>query len=98
MIHALGATAVATAEATSERPSERQIKREIKRALERVAAELGNTVAVCRKSYVHPGVIDQFSSGELFAALERARSAARERPIRGLRGPEAVTVRWLEAI
>jgi DNA topoisomerase-1 len=98
MIHALGATAGATAEARSERPSERQIKREIKRALERVAAELGNTVAVCRKSYVHPGVIDQFSSGELFAALERARSAARERPIRGLRGPEAVTVRWLEAI
>ena len=30
-----------------------------------VAAELGNTPAVCRKSYVHPAVIDAFLAGTL---------------------------------
>lgn len=30
-------------------------KRQVREALTRVAERLGNTVAVCRKSYVHPG-------------------------------------------
>ena len=30
-----------------------------------VAAELGNTPAVCRKSYVHPRVLEAFAAGEL---------------------------------
>jgi DNA topoisomerase IB len=29
-----------------------------------VAAEPGNTPAVCRKSYVHPGVLEAFAEGE----------------------------------
>lgn len=94
MIHALSAATLVA----GENESERQIKREIKRALEQVASELGNTVAVCRKSYVHPEVIDQFANGALAAALERARAAARRRPIRGLRSAEVVALRWLEAI
>jgi DNA topoisomerase-1 len=39
--------------------------------IKEVAAELGNTPAVCRKSYVHPKVIDAFLAGTL--AAERGR-------------------------
>ena len=31
--------------------------------MERVAAQLGNTAAVCRKSYIHPEVIGGFLDG-----------------------------------
>lgn len=73
-------------------------KRQVKIALERVSAQLGNTVAICRKSYVHPAVIDQYSAGELRSSVERALKAARQHPIRGLKGPEAVAVHWLRAL
>jgi DNA topoisomerase-1 len=73
-------------------------KREVKAALERVAQELGNTVAICRKSYVHPAVIDQYTAGELSAAIQRAQAAARRRPVRGLRPAETVAVHWLRAL
>lgn len=85
--------------AAAERCStQRAIKRAIKQALERVSGELGNTVAICRKSYVHPSVLDQYTAGELHAAVERAQREAERRPIRGLRGAEAVTVHWLRAL
>jgi DNA topoisomerase-1 len=73
-------------------------RRTIKRALEGVSAELGNTIAICRKSYVHPAVIDQYTSGELAATFRRATRSARRRPVRGLRQPESVALRWLEAL
>jgi DNA topoisomerase I len=59
-------------------------------AVEAVAGLLGNTRAVCRKSYVHPGVIDSYVDGSLDKILERrTRSAAR--PVAGLR-PDEVAV------
>jgi DNA topoisomerase I len=58
-------------------------------AVEAVAGLLGNTRAVCRKSYVHPGVIDSYVDGSLDRILERRRSAAR--PVAGLR-PDEVAV------
>ena len=51
-----------------------------------VAAELGNTPAVCRTSYVHPAVIDAFRAGTLPAA----------RACRGLSADEARVLRLLE--
>lgn len=36
-----------------------------------VAAELGNTVAVCRKYYVHPGIVDAYCEGALLDAMKR---------------------------
>jgi len=41
-------------------------KRNIVAAIRRVSAILGNTLAVCRKCYVHPTVIEAYTSGELF--------------------------------
>ena len=55
-------------------------------AIEAVAGLLGNTRAVCRKSYVHPGVIDCYVDGSLAQILERRAKGAK--PAAGLRPDE----------
>lgn len=40
-------------------------RREVVAALKQVGKRLGNTVAVCRRSYVHPVVMELYSAGEL---------------------------------
>jgi len=49
--------------------SKAQVKRNVKRAVESVAQRLGNTVAICRKCYVHPVVIDAYLDGRLGETL-----------------------------
>lgn len=39
------------------------IERVICRVIKEVAAELGNTPAICRKSYIHPAVFEAFAAG-----------------------------------
>lgn len=51
--------------ATKEFQNQKQAKRNIKQAIEVVAEKLGNTVAVCRKCYVHPFVLDGYMKGKL---------------------------------
>jgi DNA topoisomerase-1 len=73
--------ALARAEpATSKRARNRQVLDAICEA----AAELGNTPAICRKSYVHETVVSAFEDGELerFAeTLRTSRSTARREQI-----------------
>ncbi len=45
--------------------SKTQARTEVKRVLGEVARKLGNTPAICRKSYVHPIVIETYLAGEL---------------------------------
>jgi DNA topoisomerase I len=73
-------------------------KRQIRSVLEGVAQHLGNTVAVCRKSYVHPMVLEQFGAGQLPGAVQRATARARKRPVRGLSRAETTTLHWLLAL
>jgi DNA topoisomerase IB len=40
-------------------------------AVKEVAAELGNTPAVCRSSYIHPAVFDLWRRGALQRAIRR---------------------------
>ena len=54
-------------------------KRNITRAIEQVAERLGNTQAICRKCYVHPGVIEAFMERSLVKTLKRQT----ERELRG---------------
>ena len=51
--------------------SEAQRKKNIVRAVESVAERLGNTPAVCRKSYVHPAVLDCYLDGTLLDMLQQ---------------------------
>jgi DNA topoisomerase-1 len=73
-------------------------RREIKRAIATVSEELGNTIAVCRKSYIHPAVIDQYTTGQLETTYRKATRKAQRHPIRGLTKPETIALRWLEAL
>jgi DNA topoisomerase IB len=61
--------------------SEAQAKRSVRAAVERVAEALGNTPAVCRRSYVDPRVIERFRDGETIApkAASGGRMSARAR-------------------
>jgi DNA topoisomerase-1 len=48
-----------------------EAKKNVVRAVERVAGRLGNTVAICRKSYVHPVVFDAYLDGTLVDTLQQ---------------------------
>jgi DNA topoisomerase-1 len=54
-------------------------KRNVTRAIERVAERLGNTQAICRKSYVHPAVIEAYMDRSLLKTVKRQA----ERELRG---------------
>lgn len=49
--------------------SETEAKRKVVAAIDSVARKLGHTRAVCRKSYVHPAVLDTYMEGGLETAL-----------------------------
>ena len=51
--------------------SGRQADRDVVQAIDAVAGVLGNTRAVCRKSYIHPGVIDAYTDGTIARVIER---------------------------
>lgn len=50
--------------------SQTQAKRNLVQAIAQVAAQLGNTPAVCRKCYVHPTVLESYLGGEMLSAFE----------------------------
>ncbi len=54
--------------------SEAAAKRSIAAAVGRVAEALGNTPAVCRRSYIDPRVLDRFRDGEQIRATANANS------------------------
>ncbi len=55
-----------------------------------VARTLGNTAAVCRRSYIHPAVIEAHKEGTLAAIMRRPRSV-----VPGLRPVEVAVLRLL---
>ena len=57
---------------TSE-PQSRERQKLVTAMVKSVAAELGNTPSVCRASYIHPRVIDQFLAGAFFEKYKQAR-------------------------
>lgn len=71
--------------------SKAESERNVVRAIESVAGMLGNTRTVCRKSYVHPGVIDCYIDGSMEKVLSRRFKAAR-RSISGLRADEVAVM------
>lgn len=51
---------------TAPAPSPTRAKRNIREAIRLVAERLGNTPAVCRRSYIHPLLIEAYMDGSLF--------------------------------
>jgi DNA topoisomerase-1 len=52
-------------------------KRNINKAIEAVAGVLGNTPAICKKSYIHPAIVDAYTGG----SLPRTRKSAKLKPV-----------------
>lgn len=59
--------------------SETEAKKHVTQAIKTAAEHLGNTPAICRKCYVHPGLLNAYLDGSLLAYL-------REHPRRVQRG------------
>ena len=69
----------------------RKTKNTLLRAVERVAADLGNTVSVCRSCYIHPYVLECYADGTL-----RRKLATPRRRLRGLSPDECAVLGLLE--
>jgi DNA topoisomerase-1 len=73
-----------------ERGSNTQVRRNVLQAVEAVARLLGNTPTICRKSYIHPAILDAYAAGSLpssppdFARMETAVLAWLQRLQRGV--------------
>ncbi len=50
--------------------SQAQAKKNVVAAIEAVSSKLGNTPSVCRKSYIHPEVINAYMDGELVRQID----------------------------
>jgi DNA topoisomerase-1 len=51
--------------------SQAQAKKNVVQAVEAVAGVLGNTRTVCRKSYIHPAILDSYMDGTMLETLNR---------------------------
>jgi DNA topoisomerase-1 len=72
-----------------------QAKKNVVQAVERVAERLGNTKAVCRKSYIHPEVIDSYLEGTLLDTLIQRTEEELEESIKGLDAEETTVLAFL---
>lgn len=89
----LASTALQELEAV-ESPS--RAKKNVVTAVEAVAGVLGNTKAVCRKSYIHPAIIDSYVEGSMLEALSRRAAHALRKKSNGLRREEAAVLMLLQ--
>jgi DNA topoisomerase-1 len=60
-----------------------------------VAKRLGNTPSVCRKCYVHPGVLEHYMTGGIVRSLKRRLSRAAN-PDRVMQQEEDALLRLLK--
>ena len=75
----------------------REANRNIVLACRLVAAELGNTAAVCRSAYIHPLVLERYARGKTIAPLMRTKKRpAEDRPAGRYYPEEAALMRFLE--
>jgi DNA topoisomerase-1 len=77
--------------------SRREADRNILRAIDAVSERLGNTRTVCRKYYVHPGLLTAYHLGLTVPATPPARARGkRERPEAALRRDEVAVLQFLQ--
>jgi DNA topoisomerase-1 len=76
--------------------SQGMAKKNVLTAVEAVAGVLGNTRTVCRKSYIHPAVVDAYMDGTTLATLRQAVKTRRAAAGAGLRPEEAAVLRLLD--
>ncbi len=87
----MAATALAAVEPAS---SQHQRTRQVNEVIDSVAARLVNTRAVCRSSYIHPKVFDDFETNDL-SGLLKMRASRSETLTRWMEDDEIRVLRWL---
>jgi DNA topoisomerase I len=72
-----------------------QAKKAVVEAIKAVAAQLGNTPAICRKCYVHPAVIEAYLEGSLLQMLQRLSEPHTPHAFQGLSPEEGRALAFL---
>jgi len=93
-------TVIATRTLKKEGPFETQTqgKKNVVQAIKAAAGQLGNTPAICRKCYVHPGVIDAYLNGSLLNFLKQHNENEVARLENGRRPDEATVLAFLRQL
>ena len=73
-------------------------KKNVVRAVEAVSGLLGNTPAVCRKSYIHPAILDCYMDRTMDDKLARPMPASVKRVASKLRADEVTALRILHCM
>ena len=73
-----------------------QAKKNVVRAIEAASKHLGNTPAICRKSYIHPEIIDAYLNGTLLKAIQHHDEQAVVEALHGLHPEEIAVLAFLE--
>lgn len=76
--------------------SQSAAKKNITSAIKAVAQRLGNTPAVCRKSYIHPDVLGAYLDGSLLQTLRDFVGQQLREDLSGLRPEEAAVLGFLQ--
>ena len=76
--------------------SESAAKENVSEAIQTVAEKLGNTPAVCRKSYVHPAVIEAYFDGTMLESLEQRVEKELDENLESLSPAEAAVLGLLQ--
>jgi DNA topoisomerase-1 len=85
-----------TAGAGFSRPiSNAQAKKNVLRAIEAVSGVLGNTPAICRKSYIHPAVLECYMDGSMPRKLKASLPLAVRKTASKLKADEVAALRIL---
>ncbi len=78
--------------------SDAHAKRNIVKAVEAVAGVLGNTPAICRKSYIHPAIADAYVDGSLPSTRRSRRLKAVSSPVPDFHRMETAVLAWLQRL
>jgi DNA topoisomerase-1 len=93
-------TVIATRDLRERGPasSETQAKGNVVEAIKVAAAELGNTAAVCRKCYIHPGILDAYLDSSLTNFFKLRDEKKPLHPIKGLEEDEEAVLAFLQQL
>ncbi len=72
--------------------SDAQAKKNIVQAVKSVSERLGNTPAVCRKSYIHPAVLESYTDGSMLGTLRQLTEQELVEAAQDLRSEEAAVM------
>src|SRR6266850_1451222 len=78
--------------------SDRECKQNVQTALDEVSSKLGNTRVVCRKYYVHPGIIRLYEERRLGKYLKKLDGAGRPNDATGMNREEKVLMEILKGL